>query len=51
MADLVVDLSLLDSIDRTLGMLANEFNDASAIMSGYAATAVPGNTTGHFEPL
>lgn len=36
MADLVVDLSLLDSTDRALGVLANEFKDASAIMSGYA---------------
>ena len=36
MADLVVDLSLLDSTDRALGVLANEFKDSSAIMSGYA---------------
>jgi len=36
MADLVVDLSLLDSTDRALGVLADEFKDASAIVSGYA---------------
>jgi hypothetical protein len=36
MADLVVDLSLLDSTDHALGVLASEFKGASAILSGYA---------------
>jgi hypothetical protein len=35
MADLVVNLSLLDSTDQALGVLAGEFKDASAILSGY----------------
>jgi hypothetical protein len=36
MADLVVDLNLLDSTDHALGVLASEFKNASAILSGYA---------------
>ena len=36
MADLVVNLSLLDSTDYALGVLASEFKDASATLSGYA---------------
>lgn len=37
MADLVVDLTLLEDTDRSLGVLANEFKDASAIVGGYRA--------------
>ena len=36
MADLVVDLGLLDSTGHALGVLADEFKDAPAIVSGYA---------------
>jgi hypothetical protein len=35
-ADLVVDLNLLESTDHSLGVLAGEFKDASSIVSGYA---------------
>jgi hypothetical protein len=36
MADLVVGLSLLDSTGQALGVLASEFKNASAIVSGHA---------------
>jgi hypothetical protein len=37
MADLIVDLTLLESTDHALGVLFNEFKDASAIVSTYQA--------------
>jgi hypothetical protein len=41
MADLVVDLNLLESTDRALGTLAGEFKDASAIVNSYAGAIPP----------